>query len=490
MGNVLDYLAWRGDLSFAVSPFNEVDNVILSAVSYVDFTDCVPGIGEGSVTLKEASEKFFSLHDEKELRESRSFIRFAPFLLHAMMDTDRFSQMKLQNFYDVVDHEKELQFSAVELLTSDGISYVSFRGTDDTIVGWKEDFNLSYRIVPAELEAIRYLNRIHAGRSEKIRAGGHSKGGHMAVFAAAQCDEAIRQRIIAIYNIDGPGCNETFIDDPALEKISHLIHRYVPDTSIIGTLMDHISKPIILKSSAKGVMQHRPTTWDVLGTSFVRQPDFSTTGKVLQTALHDWIYQVNIKDRRQVVDDLFSVLEASGFDTVSELQENGLKAALPMLDRLDELDPKTQESTRLLFRTLADALEEADPLAQLREKLKTRLQAAKELRHEKKEAAEKQRQEQKEAEEKQRSEQKEAAEKQTQEQKEAVEKLRQEQRDAAVEKLQEQAEAAVEKLQAHAEAAVEKLSDTLEAMKEQYVAMKEQREAQAAETHPDSADKA
>ena len=207
MSNILDYLAWRGDLSLTQDPFNSIDALVLSCLSYVDFTGVVPAEDNALITVEEASERFFTLHSAEELAQDKSFIRFAPDLLRAMARTDRFKNAYILNFVDDTDISRGIQFAAVEIDLSDGTAFISFRGTDDTVVGWKEDFNLSFMTVPSEMEAVRYLRKVTDGRQDKIRLGGHSKGGHLAIFAATTADPETASRIDHVYSFDGPGFN-------------------------------------------------------------------------------------------------------------------------------------------------------------------------------------------------------------------------------------------------------------------------------------------
>ena len=147
---MIDYLTWRGDLPFSKDPFNSIDAALLSSLSYIDFTDVVPAKGMGKVTMREAARVFFKLHSEEELAKDKSFINFCPSILRALANSDRFKGAMLSNFVDDTDIGREIQFGALEIETSDGIAFISFRGTDDRIIGWKEDFNLSYMTVPAE----------------------------------------------------------------------------------------------------------------------------------------------------------------------------------------------------------------------------------------------------------------------------------------------------------------------------------------------------
>ena len=205
MGNLIDYLTWRGDLPFSQDPFNAIDAALLSSLSYIDFTDIVPSKGMGKVTMREAARLFFKYHTEEELSKDKSFINFCPSILRALANSNRFRGAMLSNFVDDTDIGREIQFGALEIETSDGIAFISYRGTDDRIIGWKEDFNLSYMTVPAETEALLYIQEVMGGRTQEIRLGGHSKGGHLAIYAATMAQPEIAKRIKNIYSFDGPG---------------------------------------------------------------------------------------------------------------------------------------------------------------------------------------------------------------------------------------------------------------------------------------------
>ena len=160
MGNIMDYISWRGDLTFAQSPFNEVDNLILACFSYVNL-DRIPAVTrQKGIELKKLVKEFKKLHTIKELEADKSFIRLAPFMMFEMAESVRFGNCVIRNYVNEIVTEAEQQFSAVEIVLDDGTSYISFRGTDDTIIGWKEDFNLSTGVVPAQERAVEYMERI------------------------------------------------------------------------------------------------------------------------------------------------------------------------------------------------------------------------------------------------------------------------------------------------------------------------------------------
>ena len=195
MANMLDYLDWRGDLSMTKDPFNEVDNLILAELSYIPFNEYMPKAGsDESVRLKDVGEAFF---EDYTLEDTADNWNKSPQVLKAAMKMNRFKKMKLRWFVDEFDQENEQQLSIVTFELEDGTAYVAFRGTDGTLIGWKEDFNMAYLFdTPGQKRAAEYLNEHFMNYDRPIRLGGHSKGGNFAMYAGMFCDPAVREKIL------------------------------------------------------------------------------------------------------------------------------------------------------------------------------------------------------------------------------------------------------------------------------------------------------
>lgn len=352
MGDMLEYIKWRGDLTFEQSGFSEVDNLIISYFSYVNLDGVVPEEGKGEITIVEAADKFYRLHSQKELEQDKSFIRRAPEVLKTAAKSRRFQKTVLRNYINRIEEDLEQQFSAVEAVLEDGTSYVAYKGTDDTIVGWKEDFNLSKGIVPAELEAAKYLDRIVSESITKLRVGGHSKGGNLAEYAAVNCKDDVRAKIIEVYSNDGPGFAESFFENPNLEEMKSKMYHIIPEGSVIGMILRQINEPIVIESSQKGILQHDGFSWQIMGPSFIHKKEISNRAKVLNATLDKWIFNMDEEKRNAVIEDFFSVLEATGAYTLTELQKGGLANIRIMLAKVNDLNPETKESVEELIRNL------------------------------------------------------------------------------------------------------------------------------------------
>ena len=341
MGNIMDYISWRGDLSFEQSQFNEVDNLILACFSYVNLDGISAVTKQKGIGLKKLTKEFMKLHTMKELEADKSFIRLAPFMMMEMAKSVRFGKGVVRNYVNDIVTEAEQQFAAMEIVLEDGTSYVSFRGTDDTIIGWKEDFNLSTGVVPAQKRAIEYLQKISEHTDGMLRVGGHSKGGNLAIYGSVMCKSA-HEKILEIYSNDGPGFSREFQELPETKEMMPKIIRIIPEYSIIGTLLEHEKEPVIVASSSKGLLQHDGFSWEVQGPALVRRDSLNKTALRFIEILHKWIDGMDTEQKRLLIEDLFATLQASGYENLSEVQSGGLKSLAAMVKRVEKFAPESR----------------------------------------------------------------------------------------------------------------------------------------------------
>ena len=341
-------------MPFTADPFNEVDNLVLSELAYVEF-DGVLGDSFRKTGLKTADEKFFGMHSRDEARQSSNHIVRAPLLMDYMLSGTRFSDMKLTKYVDILNADKEMQFAAVTCLLNDGSAFVSFRGTDNTLVGWKEDFNMSYLPdADGQLSAVNYLNEVGAKFRGPIRVGGHSKGGNFAVYASAFCDKKVQDRIIKVYTNDGPGFRHEVMSREGYKNILPKVVSIVPDTSIIGMLLTSSVKHIVVKSREKGIMQHDAMTWQIERNRFVVK-ETSPLGIFIRHSQQEWLSKIDDESREQFVNTLFSIFEATGAATFDEIKENKLKSVERMLSSIKELPRERQEELKTILGGLIES---------------------------------------------------------------------------------------------------------------------------------------
>lgn len=356
MANLLDYLDWRGDLTLKQSPFNEVDNLILAELSFVDFNGIVPAPGKGGgIPLHQAADAYFAKTAGKPIDMGVLVPDQIPDMLRRMANAPRFRDMQLIGFTDHLNVERAEQFAALGILCGDGTLYLSFRGTDDTLAGWKEDFYLScMREVPAQKMAVEYTAAMaRCVPRVRLRLGGHSKGGNLAVWAAVFCPAAVQWRICAVWSNDGPGFHDDILSLPQHIRIADRIHTIVPKSSVVGMLLEHEEDYIVVDSRQQGLMQHDGFSWEVRGPGFVHLHSVTRQAQLCDQELRNWVQALPEARREQFVDSIFEVLTASGAQTLTDLKSDSFKTVGALVKALKDLDKETREAllqfTRILF---------------------------------------------------------------------------------------------------------------------------------------------
>ena len=352
MGTVYDYLTWRGDLTFRAAPFCEVDSLILSMFSYLDMQDIVPAPDEeGDITVWTASKAFLERNpDIKKAKMGILIPKDIIKMMRAMRSTKRFGTLKMSGFVNIIDPETELQFSAVTFLLNDGTAVVTYRGTDDTLVGWKEDMNMCFLpVVPAQLKAVEYLNTVAEKHNGKLILTGHSKGGNLAVYAAVHADAAIRERITAVYSNDGPGFGKNILDDPDYVEMRPRINNLVPQSSVVGMLLEHDENYTVVKSRQKaGLLQHNGLSWEILGNSFVHLKDVTPDSRKLDRTVNQWIRDMTPEQREEFTEAVYQLFSVDGAQTLTDL----VAARKKWFSHTKNLDPKVHETIQKMLSEL------------------------------------------------------------------------------------------------------------------------------------------
>ena len=411
MANILDYLDWRGDIPFSTDPFNEVDSLVLSELSYCGFEGIVPGFPESkaavrdtvagenaeknikenalelkSVSIREAAEAFWGVHTMKEIQDSGTLFKRAPLLLDKLCSGARFGNMRLTGYVNKISSQKNEQMSAVTILLNDETTYVAFRGTDDTMIGWKEDFYFGFQKETAgQKSASEYLNSMFCRGDDgnetghrRIIVGGHSKGGNFAVFASAFCDASVRDRITDVYTHDGPGLLEEVTDTKEYREILPRVHSIIPEESIFGLLLECGYYHKVIRSSAKGILQHDALTWKVSRNRFEEAKAVSELSLLMERAVENWIRGMTIEERREVVDTIFTLFDETGVENLSEITTDQVRGITELFRTYRDMNPEEKyvlrETARRLFRSGAGTLSEElqGKLAALKERRKNK----------------------------------------------------------------------------------------------------------------------
>lgn len=356
MANLLDYLRWRGDLSLMSAPFNDVDNLILSAFSYFRLEEALsPG---AVMTVREVCGALgedpgvAGLIGQDDNRE----------MLRLMGESARFADARVCHYRQETNPTLQKQFAAMTFLLPDKTVFVAYRGTDNTLVGWKEDFNLAVAFpVPAQVEALDYLQEMAERFRLPLRVGGHSKGGNLAVYAASFAPETVQERILRVYSNDGPGMPDTAVNSAGHLRILPKLRAIVPQFSIVGMLLKEHEDRVVVRSAASMVMQHDPFTWEVLGAGFVPAERQSPISLRIDSLLDEWLAGLSLEQRTELVETAFGVLDENRVTTVEQLGKSLLKNAGALILALRHLDgPTRQKVLQLAGGLLGTAVKRRD----------------------------------------------------------------------------------------------------------------------------------
>lgn len=349
--NLFDYLEWRGDLSFDEAPFNEVDNLILANLTYIRFTNLL-GMDKNGISLKKLHQLFIAQDKQQQVYRDENDVPF----FEALAKTNRFKNVKAFYHQEIYDVDKEVQFGAVSFKITNKLCYVAFRGTDNAVVGWKEDLDLVFKIVPAQLAAKEYLDEVAKATRAKLYVGGHSKGGNLAVFAASHCKLTTYRRILKVFNNDGPGFDENVIKPAKLERISTKIINYVPKSSMVSVMMDGYGEQSVVNSFNVGIMQHDPYSWEILGNQFVKADKRDASSQFVEKTLRNWLSKIDYNDRRAFVNGLFDIIYASQAEEIKDIVPGIVKNFKNVQNVLNQMDQKTKEAMSLVLKELWNSL--------------------------------------------------------------------------------------------------------------------------------------
>ena len=350
MGTVFDYLDWRGDLSFEESDVTEVDALILSLVSYLDLCKIAPASASATgIAFLSAIKKYVNTHKGEPLGLITPYETVS--LATRAARTDRYGcSVRVIGHVNEISDDAQMQFSATTYLIRDDACFIAFRGTDDTITGWKENFNMSFMSpVPAQARAVSYLSEIAAAHADKrIYIGGHSKGGNLAVYAAVRCDPLIKGRIQAVYNLDGPGFTLDFIQSEEYSATRRLIRTLVPQSSVVGMLLEHEGSYEVIQSRSSGLLQHNGFSWEVMGGSFVHTDSVTEQSKRVDRTIKEWLAEKSVEERQQILDTLYEILDAVGAKTLTDLSTEKLK----LVKAWNNLDSSSRAYIRRCLRLI------------------------------------------------------------------------------------------------------------------------------------------
>ncbi len=342
MADIIEYTLLNANKDFNKLPFNKVDGLIFAQLAYLDFDTFVPdkqlfarGITFAKICEQDGFENLFPL----ERTATRNLMLF-----NSMAYSKRYGKVRINYHENIFDPEKAIQFSATTFLFPDGNACVSFRGTDSTITGWRENFDMLYNdTVPAQVLSVKYLNKVASKISGKITVVGHSKGGNLAIYSSVMCSDKTKEKIVDVQGFDSPGFTEDFVSSEKYLQMEKKIAKYVPEESMIGMLLSNTDSYRIVKSEGEGIHQHDPFLWIVEDNDFVTGEKIHTSAKLVTNTFKEWMGNYSPEQRELFVDGMFGIIEATNaqkaesfVDWSDYLKDN----ASLFFDTIKDLDPE------------------------------------------------------------------------------------------------------------------------------------------------------
>lgn len=347
MPNALDHAKLVGDMSLEDRPFDALDSLILTQIVYMPMEGW---LDKGERCTLAQAWSLLRKHCDFETLDVFQQKRYL--LTEACAGLARYKHWVVWNYVNQIDAQREMQFCAATFDLPCGISHISFRGTDLTIAGWKEDLNLSFMTVPAQLEAMRYITCTAQNSPNRLILGGHSKGGNLSVYAGACAPPQVQERISKIYSFDGPGLDAQTLRSEGYQRIRDRIESYIPQSSVVGMLLHYHPIYTVVKATALGILQHDAMTWQIKNGEFVILNDLDMSGKITDEALHAWLSGIKMDERKLLVETLYSIVGAAQSELVTDLVDDWRDNAAKMLEAIREIDPDVKKKVRTMIRSL------------------------------------------------------------------------------------------------------------------------------------------
>lgn len=342
---MLEYIKWRGDLTFDERELNEIDSMIFCMLSYENFDDIL--YSNESLTLQQVSDIFFKKYTEEELKNRKTLTSKSYEVLKAMVSSPRYHSLILSNYTNEIDDEKNLQFCALTIEYKNKWKYIVFRGTDDTLVGWKEDFMMTYRDeILSQRKAVEYINKIYNQESLLLKVihkydyyiGGHSKGGNLAIYASGHAHKNFQKRMKRVDNFDGPGFSSHVWKQESMLNIVNKVNTYIPTMSFFGRMFEHRGKLTVIKSKQSGFLQHDLYNWFIDVDHFVYDDEENESSHKAVESLNELLLEMNHKEKEELIEGLFEILKEHEIYTLYDLLKVDVNRSLKIIVELNGLD--------------------------------------------------------------------------------------------------------------------------------------------------------
>lgn len=355
MENIISYIKDWGRYPLSERPFNEVDSLILCQLVYLNYEKFVPGWEDKKEPV--SIQSIYSHPERDVILDDYWYRQNNKEMFAALAESVRFGRLKMNAYVNVINEEEETQFSAMTYFLEDGSIYVAYRGTDATLVGWKEDLNLAFsKPLPSQYLAVKYLEKAAEAFGGNFYVGGHSKGGNLAVYAAMNCREETRKRLIKVFNNDGPGFRPEIREQGNYSAIEDRVIKFIPRSSLVGMILENHGTYEIVESRGIGTFQHNTYSWKIKDGTIVRAKNMTSAKIKRDAALNEWILSLSEEEIHLFIDTLYDVISASKASDVFEFGADLKKSLQNVALAAREVDDSTRKTLQRMIRSLFETM--------------------------------------------------------------------------------------------------------------------------------------
>ena len=357
MGNLITYVQQYEAQTFQEKLVTDIDILVLTEIAYLPFDEIVSSSFEekAAISLNQLGKEFEIIKEKEHENNPFMITKERIQLLDIVSKSQRYKDIKVFGFMNDIDDELTKQFAAVCYQWEEESRWIIFRGTDESLTGWKEDFMMTYSdLIPAQIDAIEYLRKQAELFSGSLNISGHSKGGNLSLYASAMQEEDIQHRIQQIYCWDAPGVHRSILNTEGYQRVVSKAKRYIPQDSIVGLMLESQVPYHIIESQGSGISQHSALMWNIEDDYFVELTELTKNSQLTDQTFKQWTEVVSDEDLKLFFDTFFELFFEMGVETVNDVYYNFRLYMQKFFEKAYQMDTEKRENLlrvgRLLFQ--------------------------------------------------------------------------------------------------------------------------------------------
>lgn len=346
MGNLITYVQQYGAQTFEDKSLTDIDVLVLTEIAYLPFDEIVPKSFDvtEAISLNQLGKEFEKIKEKEHENNPFMITSERIELLEVVSKSQRYKDIKVFGFMNDIDDELTKQFAAVCYQWEEESRWIIFRGTDESLTGWKEDFMMTYSdLIPAQTDAIEYLRKQAELFSGSLNISGHSKGGNLSLYASAMQEETVQDRIKQIYCWDAPGVHRSILGTEGYQRVVSKAKRYIPQDSIVGLMLESQVPYHIIESQGSGISQHSALMWNIEEDHFVELTELTKNSQLTDQTFKQWTEVVSDEDLKLFFDTFFELIFEMGVETVNDVYYNFRMYMQKFFEKAYQMNPEKRE---------------------------------------------------------------------------------------------------------------------------------------------------